>query len=70
MNINSISIIGKPFNFEGKKRLDTFNIGLENLKNKTNEIITIDNNLNEESIKKIFEKRDLEFAKEAIKAIK
>lgn len=70
MNINSISIIGKPFDFEGKKRLETFNIGLENLKNRTNEIIIIDDTPIEKTLITTFEKRDLEFVKEAANFIK
>lgn len=70
MNIENISIIGKPFDFEGEKRLDTFNKGIEKLKNETNKSIIIDNNPSEESVIKIFKERDLEFAKEVVKIIK
>lgn len=70
MNIENISIIGKPFDFEGEKRLEVFNQGIDNLKNATDKIIIIDSKQNKESIIKIFKERDLEFAKEVIKTIK
>ena len=70
MDIENISIIGKPFDFEGEKRLDNFNKGIEKLKNKTNESIIIDSNSNEESVIEKFKERDKEFAKVVFKIIR
>lgn len=70
MNIKNISIIGKPFEFEGEKRLNTCHQGIENLKSYTDEIIIIDSKTKEESIKKAFKNRDIEFAKVVFKIIR
>ena len=70
MKIKNISIIGKPFNFEGEKRLETFNQGIEKLKNITDKIVIIDSEPKEKSIIQIFKKRDLEFAKKVEEIIK
>lgn len=65
MNIKNSSIIGKPFEFEGEKRLHTYNQGIENLKKYTDKVIIIDSKTKEQSIKKAFKNRDIEFAKKA-----
>lgn len=69
MNIKGIPIIGKPFEFEGEKRLNTCHQGIENLKSYTDEIIIIDSKTKEETIKKAFKNRDIEFAKKVEKII-